>query len=110
MSKRASTPVGLMKTSQSTGPSPITLENSLRMLDRSMGFSSTAWTMNGDHPSFRTNLAVSSPFPTGRVIAIDFCADVLDVDSSPGLLDLLRSLLEKLLSRFSRQAYTVLDV
>jgi hypothetical protein len=61
MSKKASTPVGLMKTSQSTGPSPTILENSLRILDRSKGLSSTAWTINGVQPSFLTNLEVSAP-------------------------------------------------
>src|SRR5712692_9002894 len=95
--KKASTPVGLMKTSQSTGPSPITLENSLRIVDRSRGFSSTAWTMNGIQPSFLTNLEVSSPWPTGRVIAMDFSNRALDVDSSPARLDLFRSLLDKFL-------------
>src|SRR6266704_1092291 len=98
MSKKASTPVGLMKTSQSTGPSPTILENSLRILDCSKGFSSTAWMMNGVHPSFLTSVEVSSPWPTGRVIAMDFFVDKLDIDSSPARLDLFRSPLDKFLS------------
>src|SRR4029077_17148270 len=108
MSKNASTPVELMKTSESIGASPIILENSLRILDRASGFNSTAWTMNGFHPSFRTNIEVSSPWPTGRVIAMDFLAGVLDVDSSPALLDPLRALLDQLLSHLPRQHYTIL--
>src|SRR5712664_70638 len=108
--KKASTPVELMKTSQSTGPSPITLENSLRIVDRSRGFSSTAWTMNGVQPSFLTNLEVSSPWPTGRVMAMDFSADILDVDSPPALLDPLRSFLNKFLSHLSCQHHALLDM
>src|SRR3989442_13911723 len=109
MSKKASTPVGLMKTSQSTGPSPTILENSLRTLDCSRGFSSTAWMMNAVHPSFLTNLAVSSPWPTGRVIAMDFFADKLDVDSSPARFDLFRSLLDEFVSDLSSQHCTFPD-
>src|SRR5260370_16255701 len=86
MSKKASTPVELMKTSQSIGPSPTTLENSLRILDRARGFSSTAWTMNGFHPSFRPNIEVSSPSTTGRAMAMAFLTAVLDVDPPPALL------------------------
>src|SRR5712664_1805683 len=109
ISKKASTPVGLMKTSQSTGPSLITLENSLRIFDCSRGLSSTAWTMNGVHPSFRTNLDVSSPCPTGRVIAMHFFTDTLDVDSSPGLLDLFCSLLKKFFAYLSGQRDSLWD-
>src|SRR5713101_7245976 len=109
ISKKASTPAGLMKTSQSTGPSPTILENSLRILDCSTGLSSTAWMMKGVHPSFRTNLAVSSPWPTGRVIAMDFSADTLDVDSSPTLLDLFRSPLNKFPSHLSGEHHAILD-
>src|SRR3989442_7181172 len=87
ISKKTSTPVGLMKTSQSTGPSPTIFENSLRILDCSKGLSSTAWTMNRVQPSFLTNPEVSSPWPTGRVIAMDFSLGVLDVDSYPARLD-----------------------
>src|SRR5436309_1664376 len=107
MSKKASTPEELMKTSQSTGPSRITLENSLRILDCSSGLSSTAWMMNGVHPSFRTNLEVSSPLPTGRVMAMVFFEDGLDVDSSPSLLDPFRPFLKKFLSHLSRQDNSV---
>src|SRR5438445_5247735 len=92
ISKKAPTPVGLMKTSQSTGPAAITLENSLRILDCSRGLSSTAWTMNGFHPSLLTNLEVSSPWPTGRVMAMDFTVDILDFDSYPSLRYPLRLL------------------
>ena len=66
--------------------------------------------MNGVHPSFRTNLEVSSPLPTGRVIAMVFFEDGLDVDSSPGLLDPFRPFLKKFLSHLSRQHYSVQDV
>src|SRR2546425_10800484 len=103
ISKKTSTPVGLMKTSQSTGPSPTILENSLRILDCSEGLSSTAWTMNGVQPSFLTNLEVSSPRPTGRVIAMDFFVDKLDIDSSPARFDLFRSPLNKFLAHLSGQ-------
>src|SRR5436309_12948913 len=102
MSKKASTPEELMKTSQSTGPSRITLENSLRILDCSSGLSSTAWMMYGVHPSFRTNLEVSSPLPTGRVMAIVSFEDGLDVDRSPSLLAPFRPFRQKSLSHLSR--------
>src|SRR5712692_10312396 len=111
ISKNASTPEGLMNTSQSTGPSPITLENSLRIPDCSSGRSSTAWMMNGVHPSPRTNLEVSSPLPTGRVIAMDFSVGgVLDIDSPPSLCDLFRSLPKKFFSCLSGQLHSPPDV
>src|SRR5437660_10488416 len=103
MLTNAPTPVELMKTSQSIGPSPTTLENSLRILDCSNGFSSTAWMMNGVHPSFRTNLEVSSPLPTGRVMALVFFEAGLDVDSSPGLPDPFPPSPKKFLSPPSRE-------
>src|SRR2546425_9820076 len=109
ISKKTSTPVGLMKTSQSTGPSPIILENSLRIHDCSKGLSSTAWTMNGVQPSFLTNLEVSSPWPTGRVIPMDFFADKLDVDSSPARLGLFRCHLDDFLSDLPGQQDTFLE-
>src|SRR5438128_3064335 len=103
ISKKTSTPVGLMKTSQSTGPSPTILENSLRILDCSRGLNSTAWTMNGVQPSFLTNLEASSPWPTVRVMAMDFSPDTLDIDSPTALLDPFRSFLEKFFSHLSGQ-------